>query len=414
MPTRRHSPGLPPGSRALGPKSKENVTNCGFLYQALARIVSFEHEISMNRSEASVRATWPATANLREQMCQISASELSGPGALPRPPTCPRSPGPRGHGSSRSAIPHLCSPSGSAASTACLAYQSADELLADDAVQAVIVAVPDRLHLPLAGQALRSGRHVLVEKPLAGTAREAEQLAAVAGEVGLVLQVGAMKRYDPGVQHAAEAVRSRIGTVLSATIWYRVMSALRPPTEATLFPALVVDEAVREHEAAFKADRSSYLLTTHGAHVLDGMRFLLGDPTRVSAQLAHSGRDYTWHGLAGLADGGLAHFEITANVHAEWSEGADIYGDKGHVRLRTHFPFALRASDVEVYDEARSVSERPVFPDSNAYELQIEAFAAAVTTGAAATPDAQDGLAAVRLIDAVAESVAKDGSWVKP
>ena len=270
-------------------------------------------------------------------------------------------------------------------------YQSADELLADDAVHAVIVAVPDRLHLPLAAQALRAGKHVLVEKPLAGTAAEAEQTRRRRREVGLDLQVGAMKRYDPGVQHAAEAVHSRIGTVLSATIWYRVMSALRPATEATLFPALVVDEAVREHEATYKADRSSYLLTTHGAHVLDGLRFLLGDPTRVSAQLAHSGRDYTWHGLAGLADGGLAHFEITANVHAEWSEGADIYGDKGHVRLRTHFPFALRASDVEVFDEARSISERPVFPDSNAYELQIEAFAAAVTSGASGARSGRRG-----------------------
>jgi predicted dehydrogenase len=368
----------------------------------------------MNRSEASVRATWPATAKSQGADVPDLRIGVIGAGRIAQAahlPALARAQGAR--------LVALCDPSPLLAQRVSgqygvPGYQSADELLADDAVQAVIVAVPDRLHLPLAGQALRSGRHVLVEKPLAGTAGDAEQLAAVAGEVGLVLQVGAMKRYDPGVQHAAEAVRSRIGTVLSATIWYRVMSALRPPTEATLFPALVVDEAVREHEAAFKADRSSYLLTTHGAHVLDGMRFLLGDPTRVSAQLAHSGRDYTWHGLAGLADGGLAHFEITANVHAEWSEGADIYGDKGHVRLRTHFPFALRASDVEVYDEARSISERPVFPDSNAYELQIEAFAAAVTSGAAATPDAQDGLAAVRLIDAVAESVAKDGSWVKP
>jgi predicted dehydrogenase len=293
-------------------------------------------------------------------------------------------------------------------------HQSVDELLADDAVQAVIIAVPDRLHLPLGAQALRAGKHVLVEKPLAGTVKEAEQLAAIARDTGLVLQVGAMKRYDPGVQHAAEAVRSRIGKVLSATIWYRVMSALRPATEATLFPAVVVDETIREQEATFKADRSRYLLTTHGAHVLDGMRFLLGDPTRVSAQAALSGKDYTWHGLAGLTAGGLAHFEITANVHAEWSEGADIYGEKGHVKLRTHFPFALRASDVEVFDEARGISERAVFPDSNAYERQIEAFAAAVTTGTATSPDAEDGLAAVKLIDAVAESVAHDGSWVKP
>ena len=57
-------------------------------------------------------------------------------------------------------------------------YTTVDELLAAAEVEAVIVAVPDRLHLPLASQALRAGKHVLVEKPLAATRAEAEELAA--------------------------------------------------------------------------------------------------------------------------------------------------------------------------------------------------------------------------------------------
>ncbi len=296
-------------------------------------------------------------------------------------------------------------------------YTTVDELLAAAEVEAVIVAVPDRLHLPLASQALRAGKHVLVEKPLAATRAEAEELAGLAGlaaETGLKLQVGAMKRYDPGVQFAADAVRNKIGRVLSATVWYRVMSGLRPDTEATLFPALVVDETVRAKEAAYKADRETYLLTTHGAHVLDGMRYLLGDPQDLSARFARLGNDMSWHGLASLVDGGVAHFEITANVHAEWSEGAEIYGERGSVKLRTHFPFMLRASDVEVFSEATATIERPVFGDSSAYERQIEAFARAVREDTPPSPGAADGVAAVKLIDAVAESVASDGARVKP
>jgi predicted dehydrogenase len=288
-----------------------------------------------------------------------------------------------------------------------------EELLADPDVEAVIVAVPDRLHLPLARQALDAGKHVLVEKPLAATVTDAEELASAAAASGLHLQVGAMKRYDPGVQYAAEAIR-RIGPVVSASVWYRVMSALRPPTEATLFPALIIDEHVRAHELTYKADRESYLLTTHGAHVLDGLRYLLGDPVELSAQLARSGGDLSWHGLARLAQGGLAHFEITANVHAEWSEGADIYGELGHVRLRTHFPFSLRASDVEVFIESTSSSERPVFGDTNAYERQLEAFATAIREGLPDQPNAADGLSAVRLIAAVARSVREGGASIRP
>lgn len=312
----------------------------------------------------------------------------------------------------------LCDPSTAlsgevAAQYSVSGYTDVSELLADPQVEAVVVAVPDRLHLPLASAALKAGKHVLVEKPLAGTLEDSQALAQVAAETGLKLQVGAMKRYDPGVQYAADAVRNILGRVLSASIWYRVMSALRPPVEATHFPALVVDEDVRSHEATFKADREPYLLTTHGAHVLDGMRFLLGDLTDISARSTHAGKDYAWHGIAGLTAGGLAHFEIAANVHAEWSEGADIYGEHGYVKLRTHFPFELRASDVEVFDERTGSATRPVFGDSNAYERQIEAFASAVVNDHPVSPNAQDGIAAVKLIDAVAESVAGDGRRVK-
>ncbi|CAN5730418.1 Gfo/Idh/MocA family oxidoreductase [soil metagenome] len=291
-------------------------------------------------------------------------------------------------------------------------YATVGELLADDAIEAVILAVPDRLHLPIGTQALRAGKHVLVEKPIAGTVAEAEQLAGVAAETGRHLQVGAMKRYDPGVQYAAEAVRTRIGRVLSASLWYRVHSALRAATEATFFPAIVVDEQVRAQETSFKLDRPAYLLTTHGAHVLDGLRYLLGEAVAITAQHVRSGDDLSWHGMAHLRDGGLAHFEITASVHAEWSEGADIYGERGRVKLRTHLPFSLRASDVEVYDEASATATRPVFGDTNAYERQIEAFARSIREGTPVSPDAADGVAAVRLIAAVAESVARGGSRV--
>jgi predicted dehydrogenase len=291
-------------------------------------------------------------------------------------------------------------------------YTDVAELLAHDGLDAVIVAVPDRLHLPLASQALRAGKHVLVEKPLAAVVEEAEELAALAEQTGLHLQVGSMKRFDPGIAFAAEAVRDAIGPVLSASIWYRVMSGLRPATEATLFPPTLVDPQVRAHETAMKADRTSYLLTTHGAHVLDEIRFLVGDPVSLSAQLARSGDDRSWHGLARLSGGGLAGFEITASVHAEYAEGADIYGERGHVKLRTHFPFALRASDVEVFDEAAATVRRPVFADANPYERQIEAFARDVRDGRPANPGPMDGVAAVKLIDAVARSAAAEGEQV--
>lgn len=292
------------------------------------------------------------------------------------------------------------------------AYTDVDSLLAREAVDAVIVAVPDRLHLPLAARALSAGKHVLVEKPLADSVDAAEQLAEIAEQSGCVLQVGAMKRHDAGVQYAATVIRERLGAITSATIWYRVMSKLRHQVEATMFPPLVEDTAVRLRETAFKANRAEYLLRTHGAHVFDGLRYLLGDVADVSAQRRGSSSDLSWHGLVNCTTGALASFEITANVHGEWSEGTDVYGEYGTVKLRTHFPFRLLPSDVEWHDESTQTTTRPIFGDGNPYRRQIEAFAAAVAGRSNPTPDARDGIAAARLIDATAASAARSGALV--
>ncbi|GBQ13636.1 Gfo/Idh/MocA family protein [Swaminathania salitolerans] len=79
-----------------------------------------------------------------------------------------------------------------------------------DAVDAVIVATPAEYHYPAASAALRAGRHVLVEKPIAATLDEARSLAALARETGCVLQVGHLLRYSS--EH--RAISERIGKPL--------------------------------------------------------------------------------------------------------------------------------------------------------------------------------------------------------
>jgi predicted dehydrogenase len=74
-----------------------------------------------------------------------------------------------------------------------------DELLADDSVEAVIVATPVVTHFELAKRALEAGKHVMVEKPPALTAAEAEELVATAEEAGRVLMPGHLLLYHPGV-----------------------------------------------------------------------------------------------------------------------------------------------------------------------------------------------------------------------
>ena len=69
-----------------------------------------------------------------------------------------------------------------------------------DSVDAVVVAVPTVLHREVAGSFLARGIATLVEKPMAGTLAEAEQLAALAHSSGAVLQVGHIERFNPAIQ----------------------------------------------------------------------------------------------------------------------------------------------------------------------------------------------------------------------
>ena len=77
-------------------------------------------------------------------------------------------------------------------------------------IDALIVAAPAEVHHPLAAAALRAGKHVLVEKPVAATLAQADDLSRLAAAHGLVLQVGHLERFSS----AFRALSARIGSPL--------------------------------------------------------------------------------------------------------------------------------------------------------------------------------------------------------
>ncbi|MDH7569548.1 MAG: Gfo/Idh/MocA family oxidoreductase, partial [Armatimonadota bacterium] len=99
-------------------------------------------------------------------------------------------------------------------------YARYEEMLADPQVEAVIVAVSDAFHVPLARQALEAGKHVLVEKPLGTNVPECEALAEMVRATGLVLQVGCNRRFDPGIAFAQRFVQEELGPRISLKAWY--------------------------------------------------------------------------------------------------------------------------------------------------------------------------------------------------
>ena len=85
---------------------------------------------------------------------------------------------------------------------------SFDDVLADESVEAVVVATPVPTHYELARRALEAGKHVFVEKPPAMRGAEMEELCDLAEERSLVLMPGHLLLYHPGVQKLKEIVDS--------------------------------------------------------------------------------------------------------------------------------------------------------------------------------------------------------------
>ena len=283
-------------------------------------------------------------------------------------------------------------------------YQDYATFLNDSDIDAVLIAVPDVFHVPLACQALAAGKHVLVEKPLGDNVDECWELLCAVRRSGMKLQVGNMKRHDPGIAFAHRFVREQLGQILSVSGWY-CDSLFRPAFQETLLPPTLTSQRTIRPSADPKADTQHYSLVTHGAHLFDNLRYLGGAITGVTAQLAQKQGRYSWHGLLGFEHGGLGHFELTVKANADWSEGYRVYGEHGSVEVKTFIPFYYRPSEVRAFDARSEQWHSPLGAHSNPYKNQLEAFARSILDDEPVNPDASEGLATVCLLEAIETSL---------
>jgi len=283
------------------------------------------------------------------------------------------------------------------------------EFLSSSGVEAVVIAVPDEFHLALARQALEAGKHVLVEKPLAVNSGECAALTEAVRRSGKKLQVGSMKRHDPGIAFARDFIQRRAGEIFSASGWYRD-SMFRYDMQKAILPEVVTSSlSIQPAKDPKTANKRHYSLVTHGAHLFDTLRFLAGGISAVNASLVEKCGQYSWHGVLHFERGALGHFELSVKTSGEYSEGYSVHGEHGSVEIRTFLPFYNRSSEVRAFDGRTRQWQTPLGSNSNPYKNQIESFAAAILEDGPTNPDAAEGWAAVSVLEAVEESVSRGG-----
>ena len=293
-----------------------------------------------------------------------------------------------------------------------VSYATYESLLADSQVEAVIIATADQFHVPLAQQALAAGKHVLVEKPLGVSIEECEALRKTVLRSGLHLQVGTMKRFDPGLQFARRFIREEMGELMALKAWY-CDSMHRYTMTDNLQPIPVTSlQALRpSHDP--KADKRRYFMLTHGVHLVDTARFLGGTMVSVQARRVEKFGAYCWFVAVDFADGSVGHLDLTITVRGDFEEGFRIYGEHGSVNGRIYLPWFHKSSEVECYTAADGLYRRPLGPDAHTYRRQIEGFAETILYNLPQHgADIEDGIAAMRAMVAIARS-AETGARVE-
>ncbi len=281
-----------------------------------------------------------------------------------------------------------------------------DEMLADPELDAVIIATSDAFHVPAAIRALEAGKHVLCEKPLATGIEEAESLRAVQARSGRLVQVGHMKRFDAGLEAAKAFIGDEMGEMVALKAWYCDSTHRYPMTDAVQ-PLMVSSKSARRPSENPKANLDRYYMLAHGSHLVDTARYFAGEITAVDARLSNRAGIRCWFVDVEFANGVLGHLDLTVAVRMDWHEGFQIYGENGSILGKTYNPWYYKTSEVDIFHESDGATRRVLGADGHFYRRQLEGFAATILDGAPMRgADIEDGIASVRAMVAIAQSVA--------
>jgi len=260
---------------------------------------------------------------------------------------------------------------------------SYEALIGNPDIDAVYNPLPASLHAEWTLKALERGKHVLCEKPFAANAPEAEQMVAAARESGLILLEAFHYRYHPLANRILEVVTSG---VLGAV--HRVEAA---------FCAPIPDPDDIRYDLWLGGGATMDL----GCYPIHWTRLVTGtEPTvlRAEAREGPSGIDVTM--TAELRFPEDVHCEVSCSMAADAGFQAflSVTGSKGELRadnpLVPHLGHRLRVRIDE--DEVTEHVE-----GQTTYHHQLEAFVAAVLDGEKQPTGGQDGIANMRVIDAI-------------
>jgi predicted dehydrogenase len=273
-----------------------------------------------------------------------------------------------------------------------------DHLLADDSLDAVVIATPPASHYDLTLKALRADKHVLVEKPLALNSQHADKLVREAKRRNRTLMVGHVLLYHPAVRKLKELV----DTGKLGELYYLY--------------------ANRQNLGRVRRDENA--LWSLGAHDIAVLLYLLDDqPVEVSAR----GDSYLQEGVHDVVFGYLKFATgISAHLHLSWldphkmrrltvvgSKQMAVVDDMEPERKLTVYEKAAEPPRTDAFGEYVQVRfgdiHCPRISNEEPLRLECEHFIASIRSGKAGVGAGRDCASVVHVLEALQRSLDRNG-----
>jgi myo-inositol 2-dehydrogenase/D-chiro-inositol 1-dehydrogenase len=272
------------------------------------------------------------------------------------------------------------------------AARSVEELLAARDVDAVLIATPTDTHLALITAAVRAGKAVFCEKPVDLDLERARECWRELAPDKPTVMIGFNRRFDPSFRALRERLaRGEIGSLELAVITSRDPSP-PPPDYIKVSGGLFRDMTIHDFDMARHLAGEITHVHAFGAGLVDPDIARLGDIDTCTVALR-------------AKSGALVQISNSRRCAYGYDQRIEVFGALGMLQAGNRHATSVEASSAERTGARDRVLDFFIERYREAYRAELDAFLAAVEDRVAPRPDFSDGLEALRLAAAAAESV---------
>lgn len=267
-------------------------------------------------------------------------------------------------------------------------YSSYHDLLLDPDIQAVAITVPSGLHGPIAIEALEHGKHVIVEKPIALSIKDARAMVKLSEQSGKKLAVCHQKRFNGHLRYIEQMIR--VGGLGNLVLGEMALFYNRNDAYYTS----------ANWRGTWRLDGG--MLLNQAIHNIDLLLWLMGgEPESVSGQISRIMRPIETEDSAvatmKFMKGSLANLAATVCASPQsTAEAITLHGDRGRVKLS--------GKSLEPVEWMVPGWERPELKHVDAYQRLYEDFYASIRDNRSPWVSGKDGLTALETILAMYQS----------